>query len=151
MGVILGLAWGPAETRGAYVGLVTTASADSSISSAGTEILGSGGGSGLFIYKGGGNAVDAIVATALAACVINPGNASLGGYGGHMLIWKSGADGDPQLLTCIDFGSAAGSLASSNMFAANVDPITGTWTGTGQAQNQYGLKATGVPGTFAGR
>src|SRR5689334_1882461 len=86
----------------------------------------------------------------LAACVINPGNASLGGYGGHMLIWKSGGDGDPQLLTCIDFGSAAGSLASSNMFAGNVDPVTGTWTGPGSPQNQYGWKATGVPGTFAG-
>ena len=94
--------------------------------------------------------MDALVATALAACVINPGNASLGGYGGHMLIWKSGADGDPQLLTCIDFGSAAGSLASSNMFAGSVDPVTGTWTGGGSPQNQYGWKATGVPATFAG-
>lgn len=125
-------------------------SANSSIQSAGTEILGSGGGNGSFIYKGGGNAVDAVVAAGLAACVVNAGNCSLGGYGGHMMIWKSGWDGDPQVLTCIDFGSAAGSLASSNMFVANLNPTNGNWTGPGQAQNQYGWKATGVPATFAG-
>src|SRR3989442_6279566 len=67
-----------------------------------------------------------------------------------MMIWNSGWDGDPQLVTCIDFGSAAGSLASSNMFAGSVDPTTGNWTGPGPAANQYGWKAVGVPGTFAG-
>src|SRR5438046_2338457 len=87
----------------AYVGSASVASPNSSVQSAATEILGNGGGSGTFIYKGGGNAVDAIVAAGLTACVVNPGNCSLGGYGGHMMIYKSGLDGDPQLLTCIDF------------------------------------------------
>src|SRR5262245_53145159 len=119
------------------------------IQSAALDVLGSGGGSGSFVYKGGGNAVDAVVAAALTACVVNPGNCSLGGYGGHMLIWKAGLDGSPQLLTCIDFNGAAGSLATSNMFAANLDAITGTWT-NGSPQNQYGWKAAGVPGTLAG-
>src|SRR5439155_2752050 len=106
----------PTTARTAYVGSGKTAPVNSSVQAAATEILGNGGGAGAFTYKGSGNAVDAAVAAALAACVVNPGNCSLGGYGGHMMIWKSGWDGDPQLVTCIDFGSAAGSLASSNMF-----------------------------------
>jgi gamma-glutamyltranspeptidase/glutathione hydrolase len=126
------------------------ASPNSSVQSAAIEILGNGGGTGAFIYKGGGNAVDAVVAAALAACVVNPGNCSLGGYGGHMMIWKAGLDGDPQMLTCVDFNSAAGSLATSNMFAASLDPTTGTWTGPQPPANQYGWKAAGVPGSFAG-
>jgi gamma-glutamyltranspeptidase/glutathione hydrolase len=114
------------------------------------EILGTGGGAASFTYKGGGNAIDAAVAAALSACVVNPGNCSLGGYGGHMMIWKAGLDGSPSLLTCIDFNGQAGSLANSNMFVGSVDPTTGNWTGTGAAANQYGWKAAGVPGTFAG-
>jgi gamma-glutamyltranspeptidase/glutathione hydrolase len=133
-----------------YVGSVSTVTSVSSIQSAGTDILNNGGGSGAFTYKGGGNAVDAAVATALASCVINPGNCSLGGYGGHMLIFKAGFDGEPRRVTCIDFNSPAGSLATSNMFAGNVDPVTGRWTGPTPAANQVGWKAAGVPGTFAG-
>ncbi|MEO5803984.1 MAG: gamma-glutamyltransferase [Verrucomicrobiota bacterium] len=144
------LGWAHMIARADYVGSVSTVSANSSVHLAATEILGAGGGSGVFSYKGGGNAVDAAVAAALAACVVNPGNASLGGYGGHMMIYKSGWDGEPQWVTCIDFNSAAGSLASSNMFASSVDPTTGKWIAGGQPANQYGWKAAGVPGTFAG-
>src|SRR6185436_12322461 len=117
------------QTRAAYVGSASVVGLNPATQSAATEILGSGGGNGSFVYKGGGNAVDAVVAAALAACVVNPGNCSLGGYGGHMVIWKAGWDGDPPLVTCIDFNAAAGSLASSDMFAANVNPINGLWTG----------------------
>ncbi len=141
---------GVTTIRADYIGSVSTVSPNSSVDSAASEILGSGGGSGAFMYKGGGNAVDAAVAAALAACVVNPGNCSLGGYGGHMLIYKSGWDGEPPLVTCIDFNSPAGSLASSNMFGTNVDSTTGKWIGGGQPANQYGWKAVGVPGTFAG-
>src|ERR1041385_8729739 len=133
-----------------YIGSISVVSPNSSIQSAGLEILGNGGGSGGFVYKGGGNAVDAAVAAALSACVVNPGNCSLGGYGGHMLIWKSGWDGGPQLITCIDFNSAAGSLATSNTFAGSVDPVTGNWIGGGSPANQYGWKAGGGPRAFAG-
>src|SRR5436309_3160835 len=140
----------PTIARADYAGSVSVVSANSSIQSAGTELLGNGGGAGSFVYKGGGNAVDAAVATALSACVVNPGNCSLGGYGGHMLIWKAGVDGEPQLVTCIDFNSAAGSLATSNMFAAHHDPTTGAWIGPGPAANLLGWKAVGVPGTFGG-
>src|SRR5436190_17512517 len=98
-----------ASVLAAYTGTVSTVSAHASVQAAGLEILGNGGGAGTFQYKGSGNAVDAAVAAALVACVVNPGNASLGGYGGHMLIWKSGWDGEPKLVTCIDFNAAAGS------------------------------------------
>src|ERR1041385_2344130 len=67
-----------------------------------------------------------------------------------MLIYKSGWDGEPKLITCIDFNSAAGSLASSNMFLGSVNLTNGHWTGPLPAANQIGWKAVGVPGTFAG-
>src|SRR5258706_8416916 len=148
--MVVAFAGVPTGARADYTGSASTVSPDNNIQSAATEILGNGGGSGAFVYKGGGNAVDAAVAAALAACVINPGNASLGGYGGHMMIWKAGWDGQPQLATCIDFNSAAGSLATANMFAGNVDPTTGVWTGAQPPANEIGWKAVGVPGTFAG-
>lgn len=132
------------------MGSVSTTSANSAIQSAATEILGEGGGTGSFVYKGGGNAVDAAVAGALAACVVTPSACSLGGYGGHMLIYKSGWDGEARLVTCIDFNSAAGSLAASNMFVGSVNLTNGHWTGATPAANQYGWKAVGVPGTLAG-
>ena len=144
------LAGSNATARAAYVGSASVVSPNAAIQSAAAEILGGGGGSSNFIYKGGGNAVDAAVAAALSACVVNPGNCSLGGYGGHMMIWKAGWDGEPQVLTCIDFNSAAGSLATSNMFAASVNPTNGNWTGPPPAANLTGWKAAGVPGTFAG-
>src|ERR1051326_6440227 len=131
-----------------YVGSVNSAG-PVAMQAAGLDVLGNGGGNGDFVYKGGGNAVDAIVAAGLTACVVNSGNCSLGGYGGHVLIWKSGLDGGPQVLTCIDFNGAAGSLATSNMFAPYLHPGTGTWT-NGTPENQYGWKAAGVPGTLAG-
>jgi gamma-glutamyltranspeptidase len=120
------------------------------ISSAGSEILANGGGGGLFTYKGGGNAIDAAVATALTACIVSPQACSLGGYGGHMLIYKAGWDGGPRLITCIDFNSTAGSLASADMFVGNVDLTNGHWTGPLPAASQFGWKAIGVPGTLAG-
>src|SRR4051794_33708839 len=148
--VVLAAAFGRSDvaSAGTYVGAVSQ-TGPPTIQTAGLEILGSGGGSGSYFYKGGGNAVDAAVAAALVACVVNTGNCSLGGYGGHMMIWKGGLDGETPLLTCIDFNGAAGSLATSNMFAAFLDPVTGTWT-NGTPQNQYGWKAAGVPGTLAG-
>jgi gamma-glutamyltranspeptidase/glutathione hydrolase len=136
--------------RAAYIGSVSVASPNAAIQSAGTDILGNGGGTGSFIYKGGGNAVDAAVAAGLAACVVTPGACSLGGYGGHMMIWKSGWDGEPQMVTCIDFNTAAGSLASSNMFVGSVNPTNGAWTGPSPPAHLRGWKAAGVPGTFAG-
>lgn len=139
----------PAPSRAEYNGSVSGTGA-TSIDSAAREILGTGGGVGSFIYKGGGNAVDAAAAAMLAACVITPANCSLGGYGGHMLIYKAGFDGEPPLVTCLDFNSAAGSLASSNMWVGSVNLTNGKWTASGPNLHQLGWKAAGVPGTLAG-
>src|SRR5262249_33839096 len=46
--------------------------------------------------------------------------------------------------------TAAGSLATSNIFAASVNPTNGNWTGPQPPANLTGWKAAGVPGTFAG-
>ncbi len=139
----------PAPSRAEYSGAVSGTGA-TSIDSAARDILGNGGGAGSFIYKGGGNAVDAAAAAMLAACVITPANCSLGGYGGHMLIYKAGFDGEPPLVTCLDFNSAAGSLASSNMWVSSVNLTNGKWTASGPNLHQLGWKAAGVPGTLAG-
>lgn len=133
-----------------YVGSVTIVNPNSITQSAGTEILGDGGGTGEFTYKGGGNAVDAAVATSLAACIVSPAACGLGGYGGHMMIYKSGWDGAQKLVTCIDFNTAAGSLAASNMFATNLNPVTGARAGSRPGPHERGWKAAGVPGTFSG-
>ncbi len=45
---------------------------------------------GVEVLQRGGNAVDAIVAAALATCVADPCNTGLGGYGGYLLVQHPG-------------------------------------------------------------
>lgn len=57
---------------------------------------------GAAILEAGGNAVDAAVATALAACVADPCNTGIGGYGGHMVVLTADGEG-----WCVDFDTFA--------------------------------------------
>ncbi len=54
---------------------------------------------GLSVLARGGNAVDGAVATALAACVADPCNVGIGGYGGYMTVHRK--DGRAR---CVRFG-----------------------------------------------
>jgi gamma-glutamyltranspeptidase/glutathione hydrolase len=87
----------------------------------------------------GGNAVDAVVAAALAAAVVAPHQCGVGGYGGHAIVAR--ADGS---ITAIDFNSAAPLAATPNMF-----PTDANGRVKDQA-NTVGWLAVGVPGVLAG-
>src|SRR5688572_22347464 len=64
------------------------------------------------ILNDGGNAVDAIVGAALAACVVSIHNCGVGGYGGHMVIGMRG-----RKVTAIDYNTIAPAAAREDMFA----------------------------------
>jgi gamma-glutamyltranspeptidase/glutathione hydrolase len=95
---------------------------------AGTEIL-----------AAGGNAIDAVVASALAAGVIAIPSCGIGGYGGHMIMGTH--DGK---LSAIDFNSTAPAAARPDMF--QVDDKGNVK----DKANSVGWLAAGVPGTLAG-
>ena len=92
---------------------------------------------GAEILRGGGNAVDAAVATALALAVTHPSAGNLGG-GGFMVIRM--ADGRS---TAIDYRETAPAAASRTLYLdakGEVIPEAST----------IGYRAVGVPGTVAG-
>ena len=95
---------------------------------------------GMKILRGGGNAIDAAVATALAAGVIAPAAAGIGGYGGHLVI----ALKDRRKIAAIDFNSTAPRAARPDMFQR---AVTG---GVPERVNERGWLAAGVPGILAG-
>jgi gamma-glutamyltranspeptidase/glutathione hydrolase len=92
------------------------------------------------ILAEGGNAIDAAVAAALAACIAAPARSGIGGYGGHMIIALAGG----KKITAIDFNTAAPAAARPNMF-----PLDEKGAVKGR-NNFYGWKAAGVPGILAG-
>ena len=92
---------------------------------------------GLEVLKGGGNAIDAAIATGFALAVVHPGAGNIGG-GGFMVIRL--ADGT---VTTIDFRETAPAAAFRDMFlddSLNVIPGK-SW------QTSW---AAGVPGSVAG-
>jgi gamma-glutamyltranspeptidase/glutathione hydrolase len=97
-------------------------------------------GVGRKVLADGGNAVDAIVATALTAAVVAPHQTGPGGYGGHMTLALDGG----KTVTAIDFNSAAPAAATEDMFVPGADGKV-----KGEV-NQYGWLAAGVPGVLAG-
>lgn len=94
---------------------------------------------GRILFTEGGNAVDAMVAAALAAGVAALPSTGIGGYGGAMVI--SRPDGK---VTAIDFNMAAPSSARPDMFALDEKG------NVKDRANTYGWRAAGVPGVLAG-
>ena len=95
---------------------------------------------GQSVLADGGNAVDAAVAAALASGVASPNYCGAGGYGGHLIVARSGG----KKVECIDFNTAAPGAARADMYPRNEK---GEVVG---ASNRYGWLASGVPGTLAG-
>ena len=96
-------------------------------------------GAGAEILAEGGNAVDAVVASALVAGVVAIPSCGIGGYGGHMIIGMP--DGK---LSAIDFNSTAPAAARPDMF-----PVDDKGN-VKDKSNSVGWLAAGVPGTLAG-
>src|SRR5438067_1641411 len=92
------------------------------------------------VLADGGNAIDAAVAAALAACIAAPARSGIGGYGGHMMIALAGG----KKITAIDFNTAAPAAARPDMF-----PLDEKGAVKGRV-NFFGWLAAGVPGTLAG-
>ncbi len=95
----------------------------------------------------GGTAIDAAVAAAFVACVIEPFNTSIGGCG--FLLVHDPATGRPW---SIEFPTRAPAAARPDMFRVLGEApgsSLGTWTVEHDA-NSIGHLATGVPGTVAG-
>src|SRR5215207_2475042 len=96
----------------------------------------------LDVLAAGGNAVDACVAGAFAAFVVEPNNAGLAGYG-HLTSWE------PRRGTflSVDHGPRAPAAATADMFAL-VGPVTDDpygWPDVVDRRNELGGLAVGVP------
>jgi gamma-glutamyltranspeptidase / glutathione hydrolase len=92
------------------------------------------------ILAAGGNAIDAAIATAFAACICSPSKCGIGGYGGHAMIALAGG----KKIAAIDFNSTAPAAARADMF-----PLEPNGKVKGNV-NIHGWLAAGVPGTVAG-
>ncbi|MDA1311796.1 MAG: gamma-glutamyltransferase [Acidobacteria bacterium] len=94
---------------------------------------------GYEMLRKGGNAIDAAVAAALTAAIVEPSSCGVGGYGTHITIAR--ADGK---VTCIDGNSMAPQAARADMFETDDE---------GQVPgkvNYYGWLSAGIPGTLGG-
>jgi len=92
------------------------------------------------VLADGGNAVDAVVAAALAVGVVAPHMTGLGGYGGHVVV--AGLPGGK--VASIDFNSTAPAALRPVAFKPDERGVVPG------AINMYGWLAAGVPGVLAG-
>lgn len=92
---------------------------------------------GLRILQAGGNAVDAAIATSLAAGVVNPTSCGIGG-GGFMLIF----DRRRREVFALDYRESAPAAATGDMFVQNGAVVPDL--------SLHGGRAVAVPGEVAG-
>ncbi|MDZ4401413.1 gamma-glutamyltransferase family protein [Prosthecobacter sp.] len=97
-------------------------------------------GIGAMILAQGGNAVDALVATALAGAVTQPHQTGIGGYGAHGVFAMDGG----KRIAAIDANSTAPAAFTAGIFKPDAK---GRVPGS---KNDHGWLATGVPGVIAG-
>lgn len=99
------------------------------------------------MYEEGGNAVDALVAAAFTAFVVEPSNCGLGGYG-HLALFLPQGGG---FLT-IDHSARAPGSARPDMFELDTSAPTGhyEWPRVREGANEWGGRAAAVPGALAG-
>jgi gamma-glutamyltranspeptidase / glutathione hydrolase len=95
---------------------------------------------GATVLASGGNAVDAVVAAALASTICAPAMTGIGGYGASIII----ASADGKKVVCIDGNSTAPAAAHRAMF-----PVDEKGLVRGKV-NEVGWLAAGVPGILAG-
>ncbi len=95
---------------------------------------------GAKILADGGNAFDALVATALAGAVTQPHQTGIGGYAAHAMIAHDGG----RKITALDANSTAPAAMREDIFRPGAD---GKVPGR---VNDHGWLAAGVPGLIAG-
>ena len=95
----------------------------------------------------GGNAIDAAVAGAFCAFVVEPNNAGLAGYG-HLTAWLPG---ERSFLT-VDHGPRAPAAARPDLFRLEQREPSSPfeWPAVVGAASDHGALATGTPGAVAG-
>lgn len=101
---------------------------------------------GAAILAAGGNAFDAVIATAFAQMATDPFMCGLGGMGTLQYFTGAGEHG------MIDFHSRAGSQATPDMWAADLQGRTeySSYSVFDDMRNQLGYAAIMTPGTIAG-
>lgn len=102
---------------------------------------------GLAMLEQGGNAVDAVVAGAFCACVVEPNNAGLAGYG-HLTAWLP----QERVFLTVDHGPRAPAAAHGSLFPLSERSLLDREvfpTVEGDV-NAIGGLATGTPGAVPG-
>ncbi len=101
----------------------------------------------LVTLEAGGNAIDAVVAGAFCACVVEPNNAGLAGYG-HLTAWLP----EQQEFFTVDHGPRAPAAARADMFTVSggVRRARDAWPHVEGRESELGGLAVAVPGAVAG-